>query len=287
MNASKPALEKIGPGYRVGSLVVEQDSGKRKGGYVVWACRCDCGGTILLDTRALQRGTIRDCGCKTKFKPGQKDITGQRFGRLVAWEPSDMHDAYGSTIWRCRCDCGNTVLVPIGQLTSGMKKSCGCLGHPPLKEFVGKRFGRLTVISYAGKRSGMHRWRCLCDCGNVTVVGQTLLQSGKTRSCGCLKSEVVLENMKFLEGTSVTSLEHAQTRLISTNTSGVNGVYLNKKTGKWIAQIGFRGKCYHLGSFSSIQEATVARKEAENKLYGPFLEWYYENHPQKGRISDK
>lgn len=43
----------------------------------------------------------------------------------------------------------------------------------------------LTVLEYAGKQGGMHRWRCLCDCGKESIVGQTLLQSGKNKSCGC------------------------------------------------------------------------------------------------------
>ena len=39
-------------------------------------------------------------------------------------------------------------------------------------DFVGKRFGKLTVVEYAEKKEGMHCWKCLCDCGNETIVGQ-------------------------------------------------------------------------------------------------------------------
>jgi hypothetical protein len=50
----------------------------------------------------------------------------------------------------------------------------------------GKRFGRWTVISYAGDR----RWFCVCDCGTrADVIGQSL-RSGHSRSCGCLKGEM-------------------------------------------------------------------------------------------------
>ena len=127
----------------------------------------------------------------------------------------------------------------------------------------------------------MHRWECKCDCGNVTIVGQTLLQSGKTKSCGCLQASIVFDNMKFVDGTSVTMLEKAGDRLISTNTSGYNGVYWNKRTNKWIAQIGFKGKKYHLGSFNKVEDAVKARKNAEERIYGEFLEWYYDTHPKK------
>ncbi|MBP3210369.1 MAG: hypothetical protein J6M64_10785, partial [Oscillospiraceae bacterium] len=50
------------PGTRIGHLTVLDATDQRKGRYIVWRCKCDCGNEILLDTRALQRGTITDCG---------------------------------------------------------------------------------------------------------------------------------------------------------------------------------------------------------------------------------
>lgn len=56
----------------------------------------------------------------------------------------------------------------------------------------------------------------------------------------------------------------------SNNTSGVNGVYLHKQTGKWCAQINAFGKTIGLGLFSQIEEAVIARKAAERVLgYAP------------------
>ncbi len=118
---------KIGIGFRIGKLTVSEPTGERKNGYMVWNCTCDCGGAIQLDTRTLQRGTVRDCGCETKVKPGQKDLTGQRFGRLVCLEPSPRRDKQGGTQWLCQCDCGKQCLAATHQLLCGYKKSCGCL----------------------------------------------------------------------------------------------------------------------------------------------------------------
>ena len=164
----------IEPGKRVGLLTVAEPTRQRKAGYIVWRCCCDCGGEILLDTRCLQRGTVRDCGCRTVVRPGQKDIAGNRFGKLTAIRPTQERGRGGCAVWICRCDCGNEVRAETRQLTSGSRRSCGCLSHPPQKDFIGKRFGRLTVTGYAGKRAGMHRWKCRCDCGNETEEGQTL-----------------------------------------------------------------------------------------------------------------
>lgn len=268
---------RISCGYRVGNLTVVSDTEKRKNGYTIWLCACDCGGTIRLDTRSLQRGGITDCGCKTKVSPRQKDLTGQRFGKLTTLEPTSERAKNGSTIWRCRCDCGRETMAVATQLLQGYKKSCGCMSHPARKAYIGERFGKLTVVGYEGKSGGMHRWRCICECGRTTVVGQTLLQSGKTQSCGCIKSQIIVENMKLVDGTSVTLLERTGDRLRKSNTSGYNGVYRDRRSGKWIAKIGFKRGNYYIGTYSNIQEAAAARKMAEERVYGEFLKRYYKS----------
>lgn len=279
VDTDRKARPRISVGYRVGLLTVDHATPQKRSGYTVWLCKCDCGGEILLDTRYLQRGTVTDCGCQKKVKPGTKDITRLRFGKLVCLEQTDQR-VRGDIAWRCQCDCGNEVFVPVRQLTSGYVKSCGCLGHPPLKDFVGKRFSKLIVTEYAGKWAGMHRWKCLCDCGNETVVGQTLLQTGKTKSCGCLQAETIKDILKLVDGTSVTKLEAMRKRLLSSNTSGHTGVYQNKKNRKWVAQITFKRKTYYLGAYENIEDAVKARQRGE-EMHDDFLHWYYSEFPQK------
>ena len=279
----EPARARIGVGYRVGRLTVTAPTEEQKGEYTVWDCQCDCGGEIRLDTRCLQRETVTNCGCTAQVKPGQKDITGMRFGKLVAVEPTGKV-VRGSAVWRCICDCGGEVCAPYHQLSAGYRKSCGCLSHPARKDYIGKRFGRLTVTAYAGKWGGMHRWQCVCDCGNETIVGQTLLQTGKTKSCGCLQSEIYRDNLKLVDGTSVTILESGKNKLIASNTSGHTGVYLNRKNGRWVAQITFKGKTHYLGTYADQQDAIRARKRGE-EMHDDFLEQYYTNHPPKPKES--
>ena len=55
-----------------------------------------------------------------------KDLTGQRFGRLVAVCPTEKRSGT-SIVWECRCDCGNTTYAAAGSLKSGNTNSCGCL----------------------------------------------------------------------------------------------------------------------------------------------------------------
>lgn len=66
-----------------------------------------------------------------------------------------------------------------------------------IKNLVGKKFGRLTVVEISGRTNRQQvTWRCLCECGNYTVVSNTGLQSGNTKSCGCLKHDILIRRNK-------------------------------------------------------------------------------------------
>ena len=56
-----------------------------------------------------------------------KNMTGLRFGKLVAIEPTEKRDYRGLAYWRCKCDCGNETVVNGYMLRSGATKSCGCI----------------------------------------------------------------------------------------------------------------------------------------------------------------
>lgn len=53
------------------------------------------------------------------------DITGMRFGRLTVMEFVSVKGS--STLWRCRCDCGNEKILCRSNFQYGETKSCGCL----------------------------------------------------------------------------------------------------------------------------------------------------------------
>lgn len=124
--------------------------------------------------------------------PKRIDLTGQRFGRLVAIECCNYGDSTGSLLWNCTCECGGTKRVTGRALRGGLTRSCGCVYKPDL---IGLRFGRLTVVSQgrASKyRNGTQQaFNCKCDCGaSVFDVMATNLKRKNTQSCGCYKSEI-------------------------------------------------------------------------------------------------
>ena len=115
-------------GERVGLLTI-------KSAYMVpgtrrreWLCQCDCGNTTILSQRMLRDGGTKSCGCQ---KHNQIDLTGRRFGRLVAVCLSGQR-ATSRRIWHCLCDCGNEHDVKSSVLLAGDTKSCGCLRNHKL-----------------------------------------------------------------------------------------------------------------------------------------------------------
>jgi hypothetical protein len=75
------------------------------------------------------------------------DITGQRFGSLVAIKPTGVRSKWDGEIWECRCDCGTVKGVAIHSLKNGNTKSCGCSFKKPRphrrKQGTGSRLYRI------------------------------------------------------------------------------------------------------------------------------------------------
>lgn len=283
-----PMPSKIYPGYRSGKLTAQYKTEQTDKGYPVWHCRCDCGGFIEVTTKRLLSGAVKNCGCEKISHPRERDLTGQQFGKLVALAATDRRADNGSIVWRCQCSCGNVAEVSARRLIRGRVRSCGCLSDPPPKDYIGKRFGRLTVIEYGGReyrrteksRATVNLWKCRCDCGNEVTVPQSQLQSGVSRSCGCFQKEQAQATLRLVDGTSVTILERVKHGPRRDNTSGHTGVY-RRKNGYYQAKITFKKKSYYLGSYRDIKDAIRAREDAE-KMHDDFLTWYYEAHPAKG-----
>ena len=59
------------------------------------------------------------------------------------------------------------------------------------KSFIGKRFGRLTIISVNNKKSnGNYYWLSQCDCGNQKLINSRSIKTGRVISCGCYSKEI-------------------------------------------------------------------------------------------------
>jgi hypothetical protein len=62
----------------------------------------------------------------------------------------------------------------------------------PIVIGAGDQFGRLTVLTEVGRNlSGRRSYSCQCACGSKLIVSGLALHAGNTRSCGCLRRELI------------------------------------------------------------------------------------------------
>lgn len=60
-----------------------------------------------------------------------------------------------------------------------------------LQDLSQQVFGRLTAIEIVGRKKTKVQWLCRCSCGASAVVGAAELTNNATRSCGCLRKDVL------------------------------------------------------------------------------------------------
>lgn len=91
-----------------------------------WHCKCSCGNECDVRIGDLTSGHIKSCGCLKKKQKPLTDLVGQRFGKLIAIEPTDKR-INRAVVWKCKCDCGNITYVARPLLINSYTSSCGCL----------------------------------------------------------------------------------------------------------------------------------------------------------------
>ena len=154
------------------------------------------------------------------------------------------------------------------------------------RDITGQTFGHLKAVRCTGEKiGGSYVWEFECLlCGRHIFQRIGRVTSGEVVSCGCYREENRIKNLKgkpiqeklgLVHNTNVSRI--MSVNLPQNNTSGHKGVYLHRQKGRsdrWVAYIYFQKTRYHLGSFERKEDAIKAREEAEQALFGGFLEWY-------------
>lgn len=204
------------------------------------------------------------------------DTVGHTYGSLFVYSKyMEQQKVY----CKCVCQlCGNTTVVLKSNLTRGHTKSCGCLKQ---NDLTGKVFGSLSVAKKEIK-DGKTYYYCLCRlCGRTVLKRADVIP--QLVSCGCDKKENRIQALKenvFIDGTQPSKIK-LDKKPTKANKSGIIGVYWDKSRGKWKADIKFKSKKYNLGRFEFIEDAIEARKEAEKRIFGDFIEWYESQKSKK------
>lgn len=275
-----------------GLLTAKEIIGKDKRGYL-WRCECKCGGEKTVPASYLRNGHTQSCGCINAERKQKLDITGQRWGRLVAMKQvgyitrKSGDKERRQALWLWQCDCGNTKEIPATEVKHGGTRSCGCktIEHAAgmrTQNITGQQFGRLKAIRPTEERNskGSVIWELSCECGNTVYKTVNALKCGRVLSCGCLykesRKDCASYRKDYVESTCLSSIIAAKTPG-APNTSGHTGVYYDRQHQKWQAYINFRSKRYYLGVFKDKDDAIRARKAGEAKIHDPIVMEYFAN----------
>lgn len=226
------------------------------------------------------------------------DVANQRFGRLTVkkFMGRKLNSPNKGTIcWYVKCDCGNEKIVAISDLTSGHTTSCGC------KQIEAAKKTLAPINKKASERNnGLSKQPWLQNYKNILqrlfnknyhaydhyrekIQGPLIEQSWLDDPWEFYKEigdkpdphasvdridntkGYVIGNVRWAERT-----RQARNRTeFTTNTTGYKGVFKSKREKEqhrpWIAKIRVNTKEIYLGSYKTIEEAALARYDAEEK----------------------
>lgn len=112
-------------GKRYGYLYVIERAGT-KNNCATWLCQCDCGNKTIVYGSTLRSGETTSCGCRKYESHNSIDEVGNQYGLLTVIERSQEKSDNSHIFWKCKCQCGNEVIINGQNLRNGVTKSCGC-----------------------------------------------------------------------------------------------------------------------------------------------------------------
>lgn len=94
-----------------------------------WHCKCQCGNELDVDTRNLNSGHTKSCGCLQKERASNNtiDMTNYEDNNIQVLERAGS-DEKGVAMWSCLCKhCGNIFITRGKSIRENKVQSCGCI----------------------------------------------------------------------------------------------------------------------------------------------------------------
>lgn len=190
------------------------------------------------------------------------DLTGNKYGRLTVLGDVGKRTGRGRILWHCLCECGRVTFVRADHLKNGSTTSCGCLNkekkHECFKDLTNTETDNFKIIDRAYSKNQRVYWNCICKhCGNHIELQSNQIE--RYSSCGCKHNCSTKERMA-----EIRDPESLKTnRPTAKSTTGVRGVYYNKRKKRYVAYINVDKKTKYLGSSVDLKEAADIRRKAE------------------------
>ncbi len=215
-----------------------------------------------------------------------KDLTNQRFGRLVA-KKSVGKSKNGHYLWYCECDCGGSSIVGTGQLRTKHTRSCGCLSSDVTTE-RNRRYNAYDLtgeygIGYTTKYEPYYF--DLEDYDKIKGYCWSYNTNGYLRSDNLLMHRLIMNCPDDMDVDHIYQVHHdnrkselrwatdsqnmMNTTIRSDNTSGVKGVSFTTRDNVWEASCTTDRKRIRK-TFINKEDAIDHRKFLEEKYHGEF-----------------
>lgn len=184
-----------------------------------WICECKCGKIKSVCGDNLRNGKSQSCGCYKKELQSKElieEVLGKHINNFTVIEvdkdfyKNKTYAAY-KTAFKCVCDCGeifSTTGETIKQNKIHRCKKCNndLVRQRTYNDLTGQTFGKLYVKKFLKIEDSKAIFLCRCECGNYKEVPGHYLTTGRTKSCGCLRSigeakikQILKENNVFFE----------------------------------------------------------------------------------------
>jgi hypothetical protein len=218
------------------------------------------------------------------------DLTGQKFGRLTIIAFYGRSLSYKKrTHWKAKCECGNITYPSGSDLRSGDCNSCGCIREdirtneadmpdpPEGQKYIPLTRGKFAIVDEGDFEEvskstwtfdGIYPTRNLGG-GRMQRLHNFLMPLPKPLEVDH-RNKNTLDNRRSNLRQSTRSQNGANRRRHKNNTTGFKGVFLDKRSGKFVARICFENKATHLGTFSSAKDASNAYIAACKAIHGEF-----------------
>lgn len=199
------------------------------------------------------------------------DLINQHFGRLTVLGDVRKRTKSGKVLWHCLCECGTVTFVRGDHLKNGSITSCGCLNEEKkqerYKDLTDTETDNFKIVDRAYSKNQRVYWNCICKhCGNHIELQSNQIE--RNSSCGCKQKRSTKERMA-----EISDPESLRTnKPTAKSTTGVRGVYYNKRKKRYVAYINVDKKSKYLGSSVDLKKAAAIRRKAE-------IEFGYKQEP--------
>lgn len=223
------------------------------------------------------------------------NIIGERYGRLIVLEEIERIN-HKERRYRCQCDCGNIKDINQSVIRNGSTKSCGCLEiearhwKKPNEIIIYADYAEIILTNLKWEEIARavidindidlikkYRWH-LSKSGyasansydniNVKIYMHRLIHPTGEQADHIDRNKLNNRRSNLRDATNAQNVKNSKIK--STNTSGIAGVTMTTATGRWRAVLRNNGIMHHLGYYDNKEEAARVRREAELKYFGEF-----------------